>query len=96
MAEGELPVGRGFGGVGGRLRDGAVLPEDEEVVGLEAVDGDGGGRHVDAVANLHRDAAACAGEPTLQCTAVYLLLTTICDLFSLTGPGRSSVDIALG
>ena len=52
MAEGELLVGRSFGGVGGRLGDGAVLPEDEEVVGLEAVDGDGGGRHVDAVANL--------------------------------------------
>ena len=79
MAEGELPVGRGFGGIGGRLRDGAILPEDKEVVGLEAVDGDGGGRHVDAVANLHRDATAGAGEPTLQCTAVYLLLATICD-----------------
>ena len=66
VAECQLLVGRRrLGGVGGGLRDGAVLPEDEEVVGLDAVDGHRGGRHVDAVAHLHRDAAAGTGEPTL-------------------------------
>ena len=65
MAECHLLVGRCLGGVGGRLRDGAILPEDKEVVGLDAVDGHDGGRHVDAVPHLHGDSATGAGEPTL-------------------------------